>query len=212
VPHPEYLDMIDAQVEGELSDADRMRLETHAAGCAECAAQWAAARQETALLRAALSSPTAPPDLIRRIMHRVSAQPAPAAHSLRRAMIAGIAGNMLTAALLVMLSLGTQTSFALMLLLALAGAILWGGLKGLAFGSILRLLPENIIVRGLAFGAGVWVITNALLAALGGFTANPDFAPTFIVAGSLIHHLIYGVLTSVLYAWLTGEPRWRTAR
>lgn len=215
--HPEYWVQIDALADGALGGAEREHLEAHLSWCADCSRRLAGARREASLLQAAFAPAEPPPELARAVMARVAREepraalaemrPAPIeraarrpARSLWRAVGAGIAGNLLTAGVLLVLSLGAGASLALMLLVASVGAVVSGGLKGLAFGWGLRFLPGGVLGRGLAFGVVVWAITNLLLAFTGGVGPAAGYSPAFVLLGSLAHHAIYGAILSWLYA------------
>lgn len=201
--HPELWPDIQTYADGALGPGQAARLESHLHGCPDCTSRLEAARREHLMLRSVLA-PSAPPSyLTEQVMARVyGGRRKPA---LRLAFAAGVLVNLATAALLFGLSVNAGTSVVLMLLVALVGAVVWGGLKGLLFASILRVLPEGLLTRGLIFGLGVWAATNAMLGLTGGFADDAGFSPAFVLVGSLLHHLLYGVLLSWLYGRLTAS-------
>lgn len=206
--HPDLWPLIDAYADGALEGADAERLEEHLRQCEECSLRLAAAQQEVAELRAVLAPADPPADLRPRIMARITDVGRAAARAMRPAIYAGVAANLITATILLLLSLGTRASLPLMLLVALLGALLLGGLKGLAFAVSYRLLPSEVLLRGLLFGLGLWIVSNVLLAAAGG---ADSLSLSFVLIGSLIHHLLFGVLISLLYDRITsssGRSRW----
>lgn len=206
--HPEYWPYIDALAEGQLVGPDAERLRAHLAGCDDCSRRLQLAEREVSGFREALSPAEPPPDFVRSVMARVEQRDAKAARSLRYAVAAGVAGNLITAAVLLSISLRTTAPVALVVGVALLGALIWGGLKGLCFGWGMRFLPEGLLSRGLFFGALLWAITNGALAVAGGLGSG-DYSVSFVLLGSLAHHLIYGLLISWLYARFTVTGRTR---
>ena len=197
--HPEYWPAIDAEADGALAPEESSRLQAHLATCADCAGRLELARREVRLLGAALAPPEPPPGFASAVMARVEGRDARTGVALRPALLAGIVGNLVTAAMLLALSVGSGASVPLMLLVAVAGAVVWGGVKGLAFAGVLRFLPGGVVVRGLLFGLGVWALVNGLLAIMGGLGGDAGYSPSFVLLGSLVHHALYGVLLSWLY-------------
>ena len=204
--HPEFWELIDAHADGALAPAEAARLREHLDICTDCTARLAGARREAAQLRLAFAAPEPPPGLADAVLARVEGRRRRGG-ALRPALIAGVLGNLVTAAVLLLLSLDAGVSVALMLLVAAVGAVAWGGIKGLAFAGLLRYLPEGTLARGLLFGLGVWALTNALLALAGGFGAQAEYSAPFMLLGSLLHHAAYGLLLSWLYARLTATTR-----
>lgn len=201
--------MIDAYVDGELDRPERERLEAHLTSCPHCRDELAIVQREMSALRAALAAPEPPPGFTARVLNSAVHPPAAIGVSWPRAVAAGVTGNLVTAALLVLLSLGTRASFVLMVTAAIIGSLLWGSVKGLAFRGLLRFMPPGVVTRGLAFGAGIWLVTNLALLASGGFSSS-SLSPSVVLIGSLVHHLLYGVLLSILYERLpSGMPRLR---
>lgn len=196
--HPENAHLLDAYADGALGPDEAKSMREHLAGCNSCSAYLVASGREIDLLRRALQPAAAPQGLRSRILATARAEVMPSRRTLPWAVTAGVLGNLVTGVLLVMLSLGTQAPLALMLGAAIVGALLWGGVKGLAFGGLIRFLPRGVVTRGLVFGAGVWLVTNMLLALAGGFGSS-DYSTSLVLLGSLVHHLIYGLLISFLY-------------
>lgn len=199
--HPERWLEIEAYADGALGPAKARDVEEHLRSCTDCTTRLQGVRRENMLLRTALAPPAPPPGLAEQVMARLEGRRKPA---LRPAVIAGVLVNLVTAALLVGLSLNTGASVALMVAVALVAAVLWGGVKGLLFASLLAVLPGGLLGRGLIFGLGIWAGTNALLALSGGFGSEVEFSPSFVLLGSLFHHVLYGVLLSWLYGHLSA--------
>ncbi|MDP9353327.1 MAG: zf-HC2 domain-containing protein [Chloroflexota bacterium] len=201
--HPERWPDIETYADGALGPGKSAQLELHLRDCADCTARLDSTRRENNLLRSVLAPSPPPPYLTDQVLARVyGGQSKP---RLRSAFSAGVLVNLATAAMLFGLSVNTGTSVALMLLVALIGAVGWGGLKGLLFGKLLQVLPEGVLARGVIFGLAVWAVTNALLGLTGGFEDDVSFSPTFVLLGSLLHHLLYGILLSWLYARMTSS-------
>lgn len=207
MPHPEFWPLIDAYADGSLPGEEAERLEEHLRSCEDdCPGRLAGARREALALRTAMAPPEPPADLARSVLARVGEREMRTTRVLRPGVYAGIAANLITAALLLLLSIGSSASFPSMVVVALLGALIWGGIKGAAYAALVRRLPLSIPLQGLLFGLGVWAVTNALLVLTGG--VDNGYTTSFVLVGSLIHHLIYGLLISVLFWRLTSaRPR-----
>lgn len=208
--HPEWEALLEAQVDGTLSPADEARLEAHLAECPECQSRLEAVQREAAALHLAMAPTNPPVGFADAVMIRIQ-EDRRRPRIWRVAVYAGIAADVLTALVLLILSIGTGASLALMLLLALGLAVVWGGIKGLAFGGSLRYLPAGVLPRGLTFGLAVWIVISCLWIVAGGLGSKGELSPSFVLIGTLVHDLIYGLLISALYAWLSGTRRGRAA-
>lgn len=214
--HPEYWPLIEAHADGNLQGGEADRLLTHLQECEDCARRLSGARRESSALQRALAAPVPPENMLQNIMAAIEDR-GRSTSRLRYGLLAGVAANVLTAALLLALSLGAGAPFGEMLLLATAGALIWGGIKGLAFVQLLPFLPRTIVYRAAVFGFGSWVITVLLLALSSIAGATSDLSTSFLLAGSLTHSLMYALLLSWMYEWFIrgrppGLPMYPTAR
>lgn len=205
--HTEYWPLIDARADGQLGPEENARLDAHLQGCANCASRLDLAMREVDSLRSALVAADPPRDLVLQVMAAIERREERRARSIKYAVWAGVLGNLITATALLLLSLGTKTSLIVMLLVAVAGAVVWGSVKGLAFGWGMRYLPGGVLPRGLLFGLATWAVTNLLLGLVGGFGSSMEYALPFVLLGSLLHHLVYGALISWLYDRFTTPSR-----
>lgn len=197
--HPENAQDIEAYAEGQLDSEDALRLQRHLEECDSCARYLEASRRENAAFERAFSAADPPMDLVALVGARLRdserrRDPSP----LHRAAL-GIAANIITGSILIALSLGTRASLPIMLLIAAAVAIVWGGVKGLLFAQFTRMLPGGTIIRGVAFGTGIWIVTTILLALAGGFSSDRSFTTSFLLLGSAVHSVVYGLLLSWFY-------------
>lgn len=210
--HSEYWAAIDAYADGELPFGAAAELEGHLRTCdADCAQRVDRARREAPRLRTALTAPPPPPALAEAVFAQTTRRRTAARPALLPALMAGIAGNLITASVLVALSIGSGAPVGLMLGVAAVGAVLWGGVKGVAFAACLRYLPGNGIVRGVLFGIVLWAATNLALAAAGGFGTTARLSAEFLLLGSLGRSIVYGLLLGWLYELFAGTPRARSA-
>ncbi len=204
--HPEFWPLIDAEADGNLGAADAERLQAHLSECDDCTQRLAGARREVAAMQQMLTAPIPPESIIDNVMAGIGQRrraPAPIRHGL----LAGIAANVLTAALLVLLSLGAGVPFGEMILLAAVVALVWGAIKGFTFTQVLRYLPRNIALRAVVFGAGTWVVTVALLGLSSLAGASSELSVPFLIGGSAIHSFMYGFLLSWFCEWFNrGRP------
>jgi predicted anti-sigma-YlaC factor YlaD len=71
-----YEDMMSLQLDGMLGPDDKRRLNTHLAGCTECAALWSAMRQVNSMLVASVRDPApVPADFAVKVMSRIAVMP-----------------------------------------------------------------------------------------------------------------------------------------
>jgi len=197
--HPEHAHDIEAYADGQLDSESALRLQQHLQGCESCARYLRASRRENTAFERAFSPADPPVDLVALVgaQLRDSARRRDASPLHRAAL--GIAANLVTGFILIALSLGTPASLPLMLVIAAAVAVVWGGIKGLLFARFARMLPGGTIIQGVAFGTGIWIVTTILLALAGGFASGRSFTTSFLLLGSGIHSLVYGLLLSWFY-------------
>lgn len=203
--HPELWPLIDAYADGQLPDADLPRLDRHLQDCEDCRIRLAGARREVALFRSALIAGPAPADLLGAIQAQINAKPGRARHPLVSGILAGMTANLITAALLVALSVGSRPSLALMSTIALVVALLWGAIKGLAFAAVREWLPGNVLIRGLVFGLGAWAVWNAVVGAVSTANSGMPFSTPVVLSVSLIHYVMYGLLVGWFYDLFGGR-------
>ncbi len=204
--HPERWAEIEAYADGMLPAPRRAGLQTHLDSCVDCAGYFESVVTETTILSRAFA-PTAPPDgFVESVLAALPPRKQPALW-IRSGFAPGVFVSALIGVILLLISLGSGVSLAPMLLILLVAVILWGGAKGFAFARLSGLLPGGILARGALFALGLWVLTTAVLALLGGFGAQASFAPSFLLVGSAVHDLVYGVLLSALQYRLSTGPR-----
>lgn len=79
------------------------------------------------------------------------------------------------------------------------GILLWGGL----FGLLARHLPGgSYMVRGLIFGVLAWLLVMLTLFPMAGSGLFGTGFGAIVPAGTLVSHLIYGLVLGVSFGWL----------
>jgi putative membrane protein len=83
----------------------------------------------------------------------------------------------------------------------------FGGAVGALYGAVAERMPRVTAVRGVPFGAAVWLGAHVITVPAAGLAPPPTRRPLRAEASELVLHLVYGAVTEILRRLGRGRPR-----